>query len=52
MRDVVFLLADKAMEATYHQISSQTTTWRAVFGSAEANFAWEEFTVVNASSDT
>lgn len=41
----------KAMEATYPQISSQTTTWRSVFGSAEANFAWNEFTVANGNSD-
>ena len=42
----------KAMEATYPQIASQTTTWRGVFGSADANYAWNEFTVVNASDDT
>lgn len=41
----------KAMEATYPQIASQTVTWRSVFGSADANFAWEEFTVANGSSD-
>ena len=42
----------KAMEATYPQISAQKTTWRAVFGSADANYAWQEFTVVNATTDT
>lgn len=42
----------KGMEATYPQISDQTTTWRAVFGSADANYDWNEFTVVNASDDT
>lgn len=41
----------KAMEATYPLISSQTTTWRAVFGSSEANFAWNEFTVASGNSD-
>jgi len=42
----------KSMEATYPQIAGQVTTWRAVFASGDANEAWEEFTVVNASSDT
>lgn len=42
----------KAMEATYPSRASQTVTWRAVFGSADANNAWNEFTIVNASSDT
>jgi len=41
----------KAMEATYPQISGQTTTWRSVFGSAEANWDWNEFTVANGNSD-
>ena len=41
----------KAMGASYPSIASQTTTWRSVFGSAEANFAWNEFTVANGSSD-
>lgn len=42
----------KAMSASYPQRSAQTVTWRAVFGSADANYAWQEFTVVNASSGT
>ena len=42
----------KGMEATYPTYASQVTTWRAVFGSSEANFAWNEFTVVNGSNDT
>lgn len=37
----------KAMEATYPSISGQTVTFRAVFGSTDANFAWNEFTVAN-----
>jgi len=41
----------KAMEATYPSIASQTVTFRSVFGSSEANFAWEEFTVANGNSD-
>jgi hypothetical protein len=42
----------KAMEATYPQIASQTVTFRSVFASGDANYAWEEFTVCNASSGT
>jgi len=41
----------KAMDATYPQRSDQTAEWRATFGSADANYAWEEYTVVNAASD-
>ncbi len=41
----------KPMESSYPTISGQTVTWRAIFGSADANNAWQEFTVVNASSD-
>ena len=37
----------KAMSATYPQRSAQTVTWRAVFNSAEANYAWNEFCVDN-----
>jgi hypothetical protein len=37
----------KAMEATYPQISGQTVTFRAVFGSDDANYAWQEFSVDN-----
>lgn len=40
------------MDTGYPSISGQVTTWQAVFGGTEANFAWEEFTVVNATSDT
>jgi len=43
----------RPMEATYPTFTSPNkTTWRAVFGSTEANYAWNEFTVVNASTDT
>ena len=44
--------AYKAMDSTYPQRTNQTLEWRATFGSSDANFAWEEYTVVNASSDT
>ena len=38
----------KGMEATYPQRSGQTVTWRAVFGDAEANYAWNEVSLSNA----
>jgi len=41
----------KAMEATYPQIAGQTITWRSVFGSTDANWSWNEFTVANGNSD-
>lgn len=41
----------KAVEASYPSISAQTVTWRAIYGSSEANFAWNEFTVASGSSD-
>lgn len=37
----------KAMEASYPSVASQTMTFRSVFGSADANYAWNEFTVDN-----
>jgi hypothetical protein len=40
------------MESGYPSRSGQTVTWRAVFGSAVANFAWNEFTVANGNSDS
>ena len=40
----------KAMEASYPSISGQTVTFRSVFGSDDANNAWQEFTVANGSS--
>ena len=43
--------AYKAMESGYPQRSSQTVTWRGVFGSSDANFVWAEFTVANGNSD-
>jgi hypothetical protein len=42
----------KAMDTGYPQRSAQTAEWRATFGSAEGNHAWEEFTLVNAADDT
>lgn len=46
----------KAMDATYPQhtngsaVGNATITFRATFGSAEANFAWGEWGIFNASS--
>lgn len=42
----------KAMEATYPTIAAQTVTFRSVFGTADANYAWEEFTIASGNSDT
>ena len=42
----------KAMDTGYPQRSNQTAEWRATFGSADANYAWEEYTVANAADDT
>lgn len=38
------------MAATYPQVSGQTVTFQAVFGSGDANYSWQEFTVANGSS--
>lgn len=40
-----------AMDTSYPSISNQTTTWQATAASGDANFAWNEFTVANGSSD-
>lgn len=42
----------KAMESGYPSRSNQTVTFRSVFGAAEANFAWNEFSVANGADDT
>jgi hypothetical protein len=42
----------KQMDVGYPQRSGQTAEWRVTFGSADANHAWEEFTVVNAADDS
>jgi hypothetical protein len=44
--------AFKAMDTGYPQRSNQTAEWRSTFGSADANFSWQEFTVVNAADDS
>jgi len=43
----------KGMESGYPTYgSNQKATWKASFGSDEANFDWNEFTVANGSSDS
>lgn len=42
----------KAQAATYPQRSGTTVTFQSVFASADANYAWQEFTVSNTSSGT
>ena len=39
----------KAMLAGYPTTTSQTAVFKSSFASAEANFSWQEFTVVNSS---
>lgn len=40
-----------AMAATYPSRSGQTVTFRSVFAAEVANYAWAEFTVINAATD-
>lgn len=40
----------KAMEATYPQRATNVLTFRSLFGTSDANFAWEEWGLFNASS--
>lgn len=43
----------KAMDGSYPTYgTSQKVTFRATFATGDANFAWNEFTVVNAADDT
>lgn len=41
----------KAMQATYPSRSGQTVSWQSQFTGAEANYAWNEFTIANGNSD-
>jgi len=42
----------KAMDTSYPTYgSSQKATWRSTYGSADANFVWNEITVANGGSD-
>jgi len=40
----------KAMEATYPQRSTDVLTFRALYATNQANFAWEEWATFNAST--
>jgi hypothetical protein len=40
------------MEAGYPAVTNQSVNFRSVFGSSEANFAWEEFSVMNGADET
>lgn len=40
----------KAMESTYPQRATNVLTFRSLFGTSEANWAWEEWGVFNGSS--
>ena len=42
----------QAMESTFPSRATQTMTWKSVWGSAEGNFAWEEWSIRSASSGT
>lgn len=41
----------RPMDATFPQVINQTVTFRSAFGVNEANFAWNEFTIVNTADD-
>jgi hypothetical protein len=40
----------KAMDATYPQLATNVVTFRSTFATTDANFAWQEWGVFNASS--
>lgn len=40
----------KAMDATYPIVTTNTCVWRSTFATSDANFAWNEWGVFNASS--
>jgi hypothetical protein len=42
----------RIMDASYPSRSGQALSWRSTYGSTEANYAWNEFTVVNAADDS
>jgi len=39
------------MDGTFPSRAGQVASWRSTFGSGDANFAWEEYTVINESTD-
>lgn len=42
----------KPMATSFPSIAGQTITWEAVFGSGDANYSWQEFTVCNSVAGT
>lgn len=40
----------KVQDATYPSGASNVITWRSTFGTADANFAWQEWAVFNAAA--
>ena len=40
----------KAMDATYPQVAANVMTFRSTFATGDANFAWQEWAIFNASS--
>jgi hypothetical protein len=42
----------KAADATWPQRTNQTIEYRATFASGDANYSWQEYTIVNATDDT
>lgn len=38
------------MDSTYPTVVNQTITWQATFASADANFAWQEYVINNATN--
>jgi len=40
----------KAMDATYPQVAANVVTYRSTFGTGDANYAWEEWGIFNAST--
>jgi hypothetical protein len=42
----------KAVDPTYPQVNAQTITYRATYGSGEAAFGFQEFTIANGDSDS
>jgi len=39
----------KAMEASFPSRADRVMTWKAIFGTSDANYAWEEFSLSNSS---
>lgn len=40
------------MDSAYPQVSGQTVTFRATFGSSDGNYSWQEFSITNGNSDS